>query len=192
MNKDIFWNVTIGVLSAILIGGGAYVMATGGAKNQAEQQQAVAIETVATDSAVTEQAQPQKVEVKKDEPKTDLIKKDNKKNKTMEIEGMKIEITKEGTGEGVKTGQYAVVHYTGKFTDGKVFDSSVGRGQPFPVQLGANTVIQGWEKGLLGMKKGEERTLTIPPELAYGANGIGGVIPPNATLVFDVALVDIK
>lgn len=188
MNKDVFWNITIGVLSAVLIGGGAYVMATGGINNKAESQQATAIETTASDSMLKMEAEkPVEVEVAKPE-----VKKDNNKIKTMNIEGMKIEIKKEGTGEGVKTGQYAVVHYTGKFTDGKVFDSSIGRGQPFPVQLGANTVIQGWEKGLLGMKKGEERTLTIPPELAYGANGIGGVIPPNATLIFDVQLVDIK
>lgn len=112
--------------------------------------------------------------------------------KTTTIQGMKIETTKEGTGVEIKDGQTAVVHYTGKLTDGTVFDSSVTRGTPFEFPLGAGMVIKGWDLGVLGMKVGEKRTLTIPAELGYGARGAGGVIPPNATLVFDVELLGIK
>lgn len=112
--------------------------------------------------------------------------------KTTTIQGMKIETTKEGTGVEIKDGQTAVVHYTGKLTDGTVFDSSVTRGAPFEFPLGAGMVIKGWDLGVLGMKVGEKRTLTIPAELGYGARGAGGVIPPNATLVFDVELLGIK
>jgi FKBP-type peptidyl-prolyl cis-trans isomerase len=117
---------------------------------------------------------------------------DNKKNKITMIQGMKIETTKEGSGPEIKNGQTAVVHYTGKLTDGKVFDSSKTRGTPFEFPLGAGMVIKGWELGVLGMKVGETRMLTIPAELGYGANGAGGVIPPNATLIFEVELLGIK
>jgi len=102
-----------------------------------------------------------------------------------------IETTKPGTGDGAKDGDTLVVHYTGTLTDGKQFDSSRGRA-PFEVTLGQRRVIAGWEQGLQGMKKGETRKLTIPPELGYGARGAGGAIPPNATLVFDVELLEIK
>lgn len=115
-----------------------------------------------------------------------------KTNKITTIQGMKIETTKEGSGVEVKNGQTAVVHYTGKLTDGKVFDSSVTRGTPFEFPLGAGMVIKGWDLGVLGMKVGEKRILTIPAELGYGAQGAGGVIPPNATLVFEVELMGIK
>jgi len=97
-----------------------------------------------------------------------------------------------------QNGDLVLVHYTGKLTDGKVFDSSVGRGEPFGFILGAHMVIPGWEKGILGMKVGEKKTLTIAPEDGYGAQGVvnpatgEAVIPPNATLVFDVEIMDIK
>lgn len=90
-----------------------------------------------------------------------------------------------------KVGDTVLVHYTGKLQDGTVFDSSVSRGVPFSFTLGENRVIQGWEQGILGMTEGEKKTLTIPPELGYGAMGVPGAIPPNATLIFDVELVDI-
>ena len=115
----------------------------------------------------------------------------NKKMDT-QIPGLKIEILTEGTGTGVTAGQVAVVHYTGMLTDGKVFDSSIPRGETFPVRLGAGQVIKGWDLGLVGMKLGEKRKLTIAPELAYGANGIPGVIPPSATLIFEVTLESIQ
>lgn len=100
---------------------------------------------------------------------------------------------KEGTGTAATTGKTVSVHYTGWLAkDGKKFDSSVDRGQPFMFQLGAGQVIKGWDEGVAGMKIGGKRQLRIPPELGYGARGAGGVIPPNATLIFDVELLGVK
>ena len=108
-------------------------------------------------------------------------------------EGMKIEIIKEGAGIAITNGQTATVDYVGSLTDGKVFDASKNHGTSgFSFSLGAGQVIKGWDQGVLGMKVGEVRKLTIPGELAYGANGIPNVIPANATLVFEVTLLAIK
>jgi peptidylprolyl isomerase len=110
--------------------------------------------------------------------------------------GLQMTDTKVGTGAAPKTGQIAVVHYTGWLSEGgnkgKKFDSSVDRGQPFEFPLGRHQVIAGWDEGVATMKVGGKRTLIIPPELGYGARGAGGVIPPNATLIFDVELLDVK
>lgn len=96
-----------------------------------------------------------------------------------------------GTGAEATAGKMITVNYTGAFTDGRVFDTSVGRG-PFQFKLGAGQVIQGWDKGFDGMKVGGKRRLVIPPAMGYGAAGAGGVIPPNATLVFEVELLEVK
>ncbi len=106
---------------------------------------------------------------------------------------MNIEITKEGTGASITNGQTATVDYVGKLADGSVFDASRNHGDAgFSFTLGAGQVIKGWDEGVLGMKVGETRILTIPPALGYGAAGAGGVIPPNATLTFEVTLRAIK
>lgn len=97
-----------------------------------------------------------------------------------------------GTGEVAVAGKTANVHYTGWLENGKKFDSSVDRGQPFSFPLGAGRVIKGWDEGVQGMKVGGKRKLTIPSDLGYGSRGAGGVIPPNATLVFDVELLGVR
>ena len=107
------------------------------------------------------------------------------------IQGMKVEILKEGIGEQAKSGDMVTVDYVGTLQDGTKFDSSIDRGTPFQFTLGENRVIQGWELGVLGMKIGEKRKLTIPPELGYGATGAGGVISPNATLIFEIDMLKI-
>ena len=104
---------------------------------------------------------------------------------------LKYEDLKEGDGGEAKKGDVVDVHYTGWLTDGKKFDSSVGK-QPFSFNLGEGRVIKGWDEGVAGMKVGGKRKLTIPPELGYGARGAGNVIPANATLVFEVELLKIK
>lgn len=106
--------------------------------------------------------------------------------------GLKYQDLKAGDGAAAKKGDTVAVHYTGWLTDGKKFDSSVDRGQPFEFKLGAGMVIKGWDEGVAGMKIGGKRKLTIPSKLAYGERGAGGVIPPNADLVFEVELLKIK
>jgi peptidylprolyl isomerase len=110
--------------------------------------------------------------------------------------GLKYIDVKAGTGAAPKTGQTCVMHYTGWLYDGgkkgAKFDSSVDRGQPFEFKIGMHQVIAGWDEGVATMNVGGKRTLIIPPELGYGARGAGNVIPPNATLMFDVELLAIK
>jgi len=102
-----------------------------------------------------------------------------------------IEEVREGEGDAAKAGDRVLVHYDGRLADGTPFDSSRDRGQPFAFQLGVGQVIKGWDQGVEGMKPGGQRKLTIPPELGYGARGVGP-IPGNATLVFDVELLEIR
>jgi FKBP-type peptidyl-prolyl cis-trans isomerase len=99
---------------------------------------------------------------------------------------------KVGTGDVAKEGSHVRVHYTGWLTTGKKFDSSVDAGKPFDFTLGNGEVIKGWDEGVAGMKVGGKRQLRIPPELGYGANGYPPVIPPNATLIFDVQLLGVQ
>jgi FKBP-type peptidyl-prolyl cis-trans isomerase len=99
---------------------------------------------------------------------------------------------KKGTGKLAQAGKKVSVHYTGWLTDGKEFDSSRDSGEPIQFQLGVGQVIKGWDEGVAGMKVGGKRQLRIPPELGYGSRGAGPTIPPNATLVFDVELMDVK
>lgn len=115
---------------------------------------------------------------------------DTSQNPSMTItpSGLKIIDVQIGTGREALANTNVTVHYDGRLEDGKEFDSSRRRGQPFQFRLGAGQVIQGWDEGLVGMKEGGKRQLVIPPELGYGQQGAGGVIPPNATLVFDVEL----
>ncbi|RKP57877.1 FKBP-type peptidyl-prolyl cis-trans isomerase [Pararobbsia silviterrae] len=105
--------------------------------------------------------------------------------------GLKYEDLTEGTGAEATKGATVSVHYTGWLTDGQKFDSSKDRNEPFSFPLGAGHVIRGWDEGVQGMKVGGVRKLTIPPQLGYGVRGAGGVIPPNATLVFEVELLDV-
>lgn len=105
---------------------------------------------------------------------------------------LQINDTVVGTGAEAKKGDTLVVHYTGTLEDGTKFDSSVDRGAPFEFQIGQGYVIEGWEKGMLGMKVGGKRTLTIPSDMAYGDSGIPGAIPGGATLIFEVELLEIK
>jgi peptidylprolyl isomerase len=105
--------------------------------------------------------------------------------------GLKYKITQKGNGKKATNGMRVVVHYTGKLSDGKVFDSSVDRGQPFKFPLGKGQVIKGWDEGIALLNVGDKAILTIPPQLGYGERGAGGVIPPNATLIFEVELIDV-
>ena len=104
---------------------------------------------------------------------------------------LKITIEQEGFGDSAEIGMSVSVHYTGKLEDGTEFDSSIPRGQPFTFTLGAGQVIKGWDLGVEGMKIGEKRSLVIPPHLGYGIRGAGATIPPNATLTFDIELLEV-
>ena len=128
---------------------------------------------------------------------TPLGRSDAADNQVTEMpDGLKYTDSKTGDGATARSGNKVSVHYTGWLSDngakGKKFDSSVDRGQPFQFTLGAKQVIAGWDEGVAGMKVGGKRTLTIPPELGYGSRGAPGAIPPNATLIFDVELLQVQ
>ena len=116
----------------------------------------------------------------------------DEKDFTTTESGLKYYDLKTGTGDSPKTGQTVVVHYTGWLSDGTQFDSSVDRGEPFSFVLGEGSVIPGWDEGLATMKVGGKRQLVVPPDLGYGDQGSGSLIPPGATLIFEVELLEIK
>lgn len=124
---------------------------------------------------------------------TEQVQQEANQQKNMEtVNELKIETLVEGSGVEAKAGDKVSVHYTGTLMDGTKFDSSVDRGMPFEFDLGAGAVIQGWDLGVVGMKVGEKRKLTIPSDLAYGSRGAGAVIGPNAALVFEVEMMKIN
>jgi peptidylprolyl isomerase len=106
--------------------------------------------------------------------------------------GLTYIITKRGDGEAIKAGDNVIVNYTGLLTNGAMFDSSVTRNEPFSFPVGLGMVIKGWDEGLQNLRIGDHATLIIPPEIGYGANGAGGVIPPNATLIFIIEVLGVK
>ena len=113
-------------------------------------------------------------------------------NLTTTASGLQYKDVTVGSGAEAQAGNTVSVHYTGWLTDGTKFDSSIDRGQPFSFSLGTGGVIAGWDEGVVGMKEGGKRLLVIPSDLAYGASGAGGVIPPNATLIFEVELLEVE
>lgn len=106
--------------------------------------------------------------------------------------GLTYIVTKQGDGAPVKAGQMVVVNYTGLLTNGTLFDSSLARNEPFSFPVGAGMVIKGWDEGLQNLRVGDHATLIIPPEIGYGASGAGGIIPPNATLIFIVEVLGVE
>jgi FKBP-type peptidyl-prolyl cis-trans isomerase len=113
------------------------------------------------------------------------------KNTMASQQGLQVQDTIIGTGDTAGSGDRVVVNYTGKFSDGRVFDSSIPRGEPFQFVLGSGQVIKGWDEGIVGMKVGGKRTIIVPPELGYGANDYGP-IPGGSTLIFDVELIKVQ
>lgn len=113
-------------------------------------------------------------------------------NETTTASGLKYECLQTGAGNSAQSRNRVSVHYTGWLTNGVKFDSSLDRNEPFTFTLGVGMVIPGWDEGVMGMQIGEKRKLTIPPQLGYGVRGAGGVIPPNATLIFEVELLEIR
>jgi peptidylprolyl isomerase len=182
MNRKWISAAAVGAMSLIALAGGVLIGAVS-ARHGASPRASIAPNTAAAPTQLAEATtQPDK------EPTTQ----DTSKERVLPS-GLKIIEVREGHGDRqAKAGDTVDVHYTGRLTNGKKFDSSRDRNQPFSFQLGAGQVIRGWDEGIAGMKIGEQRKLIIPPDLAYGERGAPPVIPPNATLVFDVELLGIQ
>ena len=182
-NKNMIWWVIIVIL---VIGGLVYITINNKSENAIEENAEVA-ENVSNETSVENPV----VEEKVAESATN-----NKVENTTTQNGLKITITKQGTGAVAKAGDTVAMNYTGRLTNGTVFDSNVdpkfNHVDPFVFSLGGGQVIQGWDVGIVGMKEGEKRTLEISPEMGYGERGAGASIPPNATLIFEVELLAIK
>jgi FKBP-type peptidyl-prolyl cis-trans isomerase len=138
---------------------------------------------VCTEAKATDQLKPKVKDTTQTPAKPDTV---------MTLSGLQYVITKPGTGAVAEPGKTVTVHYTGWLMNGTKFDSSVDRGTPFSFALGQHRVIKGWEEGVAGIKEGETRILIVPPDLAYGSRGAGSVIPPNATLKFEVQLLHVQ
>ncbi|MCK5475204.1 MAG: FKBP-type peptidyl-prolyl cis-trans isomerase [Candidatus Pacebacteria bacterium] len=179
-------NVIVLVIVIILLLLGAMLL-TGDNKNEELDQDEIIFKDNIKENNNTEE-----IDTEKDNTtKENNIKEDNQSNE--EKMELKIEVLQEGSGEVLtKKGDTISVHYTGTLEDGTKFDSSIDRGEPFSFIIGAGQVIQGWDQGTLDMKVGEKRKLTIPAELGYGSAGAGDAIPPNATIIFDIELMDIQ
>jgi FKBP-type peptidyl-prolyl cis-trans isomerase len=187
MNKEILQNAVLFIVFVVVLGLIFNYLGKPGAVSDT----GVKVENNNSDIKVSVGEKEEAVSTANNNTSQININKDNNK-KSMDINEFKIETLKEGTGAEAKNGDTVSVHYTGTLVDGTKFDSSVDRGQPFEFTLGIGQVIQGWDKGVLGMKIGEKRKLSIPSSMGYGTSGAGGLIPPNAGLIFEVELLGIE
>lgn len=183
-------NVYISVIIVLAIVVGVMAIMLFDARNSLEN-------TLATNSGAKTEEKEEEVNSEDNLTQETNMSEENNTPAAEKIAGLDIKILKEGNGAAAANGQTVVVHYTGKLQDGTIFDSSHNRNKPFEFLLGAGMVIQGWEKGVLGMKIGETRELTIASDLAYGDRGVSApdgtpVIPGGATLIFEVELLGLK